>query len=857
MIGRAQRFRLTLGQQIALACMSLALLAVVLVSTVDAARSLIHLHDKLEGRATLYAEQLRRQLTPVIASDDAAAAREIFDSFRLDTDVAGMAAYDAKGRVIEGVGRYPEHLSAGGTPDTFGQDLFAVTAGIATKEGKTGQVYVSLSKARIRRSQHEMMWIAGGTAAVALSIALALAIPIARRLTRRLSRIIDVATSISHGDFDQPAIEDGTRDEIGMLAGAVDKMSSELRRTFRELGELNDAQRFRDLAEKAKLETMVAERTSNLEESRAEAKGIAERFALASDAAGFGVWEWSLLDHTLRPDDQTYRLFDRLRTADTEPLEEWASCFHSDDRSRVEREFSLAVSGASVFDSEFRIVLANGETRHLKATAQVRHDSAGVPLRMVGVTFDITKRKVLESQLVDAAQRDNLTGLANRAVFMERLANAVVRVRNGEQPLFAVLFLDVDRFKLVNDTLGHRAGDELLRQIARRLQRELRASDAFAGNDSGNMVSRFGGDEFLLLINDLQTARDATRIAERLLNALAPAYVILGSEVHSSASIGIVTSHQGEISAEEVVRNADVAMYEAKHAGRACSVVFNETMHEQLTRHVMIETSLRRAIGTDELYLVYQPIVELSTGQMVSAEALVRWNHPALGTITPAEFIPVAEESGLIVALGKWVQREACQALAAWRAQDPARAPRTISVNVSRAELALDRKLLDQLQAMLEQVGLPAECLQLEVTEREVMRNPEMFHELMHDLQGLGIKIAMDDFGTGTSSLGLLRSYPFNTIKIDQSFVKDLTTSRDVLAVIHATINLVENLGMASLAEGVEEPAQVAILQSLGCRYAQGYLFSRPVTSELLLNAIARGTSSAPAGAGNEAEILS
>jgi len=396
-----------------------------------------------------------------------------------------------------------------------------------------------------------------------------------------------------------------------------------------------------------------------------------------------------------------------------------------------------------------------------------------------------------------------------------------------------------------------------LRQIARRLQRELRASDATACNDTGNVVSRFGGDEFLLLINDLQAARDAIRIAERLLNALAPAYVILGSEVHSSASIGIVTSHQGETSAEEVVRNADVAMYEAKHAGRACSVVFNETMHEQLTRRVMIETSLRRAIGTDELYLVYQPIVELSTGQMVSAEALVRWNHPALGTITPAEFIPVAEESGLIVALGKWVQREACQALAAWRAQDPARAPRTISVNVSRAELALGRKLLDQLQATLEQVGLPAECLQLEVTEREVMRNPEMFHELMHDLQGLGIKIAMDDFGTGTSSLGLLRSYPFNTIKIDQSFVKDLTTSRDVLAVIHATINLVENLGMASLAEGVEEPAQVAILQSLGCRYAQGYLFSRPMTSELLLNAIVPSGASASACAENGTEILS
>jgi predicted signal transduction protein with EAL and GGDEF domain len=352
------------------------------------------------------------------------------------------------------------------------------------------------------------------------------------------------------------------------------------------------------------------------------------------------------------------------------------------------------------------------------------------------------------------------------------------------------------------------------------------------------VVSRFGGDEFLLLINDLKAAGDATRIAERLLNALAPAYFIHGSEVHSTASIGIVTSEQSAASAEDVVRNADVAMYEAKRAGRACSVVFNEAMHEQLTRHVTIETSLRRAIGTEELHLVYQPIIELSTGRMVSAEALVRWNHPVLGPVSPAEFIPVAEESGLIVALGQWVQQEACQALVAWRAKDPQNAPTTISVNVSRAELTLGRALLDQLDEMLKRVGLPPQCLQLEVTEREVMRNPEVFHKRMHALRGMGIRIAMDDFGTGTSSLGFLRSYPFDTIKIDQSFVKDLVSSRDVLAVNHAIINLVENLGMASLAEGVEEPAQVAILQSLGCRFAQGYLFSRPVTADKLLDAV-------------------
>jgi diguanylate cyclase (GGDEF)-like protein/PAS domain S-box-containing protein len=462
---------------------------------------------------------------------------------------------------------------------------------------------------------------------------------------------------------------------------------------------------------------------------------------------------------------------------------------------------------------------------------------------------DISQRKAMESQLADAARRDKLTGLANRALFMDRLEKAVTRVQRGEQARFAAMFLDFDRFKLINDTLGHDAGDELLRQIAQRLRRELRASDALTLDESSNVVSRFGGDEFLLLINDLKAPSDAARIAERLLNALAPAYDIQGNEVFSSASIGIVTSEQCRTNADDVVRNADVAMYEAKRAGRGCSVVFNEAMQTRLSRHVTVESNLRRAIANGELYLVYQPIVDLSTRQMVSAEALLRWNHPTLGEISPVEFIPIAEESGLIVALGQWVQKQACRAMVDWRAQDLARAPATVSVNVSRAELALGRRLLEQVRGTIENLGLPAECLQLEVTEREIMRNPEAAHALMLELQSLGVKLAMDDFGTGTSSLGFLRNYPFNTIKIDRSFVQDVTGSADVLAVIHATISLVENLGMASLAEGVENAAQIAVLQSLGCRYAQGYYFSRPVRAEYLLDAMKSADSARPAAA--------
>jgi diguanylate cyclase (GGDEF)-like protein/PAS domain S-box-containing protein len=489
----------------------------------------------------------------------------------------------------------------------------------------------------------------------------------------------------------------------------------------------------------------------------------------------------------------------------------------------------------------------------------VRKDGTRYPVLLSGIRMqdtdgreviwsivqDISQRKAMESELAAAALRDKLTGLANRSLFMDRLQAAILRVRNGSQKLFGVLFLDFDRFKLVNDAMGHDAGDELLKQIAQRLRGALRCADREEA--AGNLIARFGGDEFLVLINDLRESKDAERIADRLLGSLAPAYSIHGRDVHSTASVGIVTSVQCLESAEAVVRNADVAMYEAKRAGRACSVLFSEAMHTRLARHLTIESALRKAIGTEQLSLVYQPIVELETGEMTSAEALMRWNHPQLGAISPSEFIPVAEESGLIVALGQWVMIESCRTLAAWRAADPVAAPRYVSVNVSRAELALGERLLERLRQCLEETGLSPDSLQLEVTEREVMRDPTASLALMERLRALGVRLAMDDFGTGTSSLACLRQYPFDVIKIDRSFVHDLAENPDVLAVIHATITLVENLGKASVAEGVEEAAQVAVLQSLGCRFAQGYYFSRPVSADRLLGGPQRPVSLATA----------
>jgi diguanylate cyclase (GGDEF)-like protein/PAS domain S-box-containing protein len=957
----AGKLYLSLAQQTALASVLLSLLAVVLVSGLHAVLRGRQIRDELGSKAVLYTTQLRRQLAPVIAFDDAATAREVFESLALDPDVAGLAAYSATGEVIDGVGRYPHHMSATEAPDGSEHGLIIVFGRVTSSEGVSGQLYVSLSKARIRRARLAMLEIGSAAALVAFLIALALAIPIAAHLTRRLSRIVDRAACIARGDFTLPPLETHTRDEIGLMALAVNKISTELRRMFDELGEMHEARHLRNVADQAKLEALVAERTATLQESRAEAKALAARFEVAADAAGLGVWEWDLFRNSLLWDEQMYRLYGLTRQDPIAQFSQWTDHLQQDDRGRVEREIVNALQRDSRFESEFRAVRPSGEICHLSAAARVQRDASGAPLRMVGITLDITKRKVaeqglqesernfrslfdlspigmalidksmrflqvndafalptgysraellrmtirditpshdglpaiesaldsiqfgpfemqqlrkddtayavltsglrmkdasghdvvwiigqdisqrkeMESKLIDAARRDKLTGLANRALFMERLEEAVARVRRGQQHNFAVLFLDFDRFKLVNDTIGHDGGDELLRQISGRLQRQLRAADALSADVTGTVVSRFGGDEFLILINDLNRASDASGIAERLLKALTPVYEILGNEVNSSASIGIVTSEQCNTNAADVVRDADVAMYEAKRAGRSCCVVFNDVMQAQLRRRVLIETSLRHAIGTPELYLLYQPIVDLASGNMVSTEALLRWNHPTLGAITPSEFIPIAEESGTIVALGQWVQKEACRALARWRQQDLLQAPKTVSVNISRAELALGTQLLDQLREILESTALPAQCLQLEITEREVMRQPDSAHKVLRELQSLGVQIAMDDFGTGTSSLSVLRNFSFDTIKIDRAFVQDLSAStHEVLAVIHATISLIENLGMVSLAEGVEEPAQVAILQSLGCRYAQGYLFSHPVPPEQLLNAL-------------------
>ncbi len=450
---------------------------------------------------------------------------------------------------------------------------------------------------------------------------------------------------------------------------------------------------------------------------------------------------------------------------------------------------------------------------------------------------DVTSYRALERELRIAANQDRLTGLANRNLLLRELQALVERAQGHGGAPFAVLFLDFDRFKLVNDTLGHDAGDELLCAIAGRLRAVAQAGARHASN--AWLAARLGGDEFVVLVPGVADEAAACVVAMQLQAVLAAPYSVRQQAIHSSASIGIAHWQGDGASAEAMLRDADIAMYEAKRRGRGNFVVYDQAMRARLTRAMQLEGELRHAVARQQLQVVYQPIVDLETGLMSAVEALLRWTHPTLGAVPPLEFIPLAEESGQIVELGAWVLQQACLQWAAWQRQHGSAAPAMVSVNLSRVQLAVGQRLLATVQDALAAAAMPPAALQLEITEREVMKDPAAARALMQALAGLGVHLAMDDFGTGTSSLACLRDYPFHTIKIHRSFVTGLSQDPHVLAVAHATVSVIENLGMASVAEGIEDPSEVATLQALGCRYGQGLWFAPAVPAEQVLGALA------------------
>lgn len=483
-------------------------------------------------------------------------------------------------------------------------------------------------------------------------------------------------------------------------------------------------------------------------------------------------------------------------------------------------------------EMEFECSLAIAwETKHYHTRLVPELASDGSVYFVLSIARNITALKLAEAQLIHDAFHDVLTGLPNRALFMERLERALMQTKRRANYTFAVLFLDLDRFKVVNDSLGHMIGDQLLTALARRLENCLR---------SGDTVARLGGDEFTILLDDLNNINDVTGVVERIHEALTSAFKLSGHEVFTTVSIGIALNKGNYNQPEELLRDADIAMYRAKALGKARHEIFDSTMYTQVTKLLELEMDLRRAVERQEFLIHYQPIVLLETDKIIGFEALVRWQHPQHGLVPPDKFIPLAEETGLIIPIGYWVLREACRQMRAWQVQFPTDPPLTISVNLSTKQFS-QPELIDQINQIMQETGLEAGNLKLEITESVLMENIQLATFMLLQLQQMNIQLHLDDFGIGYSSLSYLHRFPSNALKIDRSFIIKIGANGENLEIIQAIIALAHSLNIDVIAEGVETVEQLAQLKAMKCKYAQGYFFSKPLDSKSVETLIASG----------------
>ena len=469
-----------------------------------------------------------------------------------------------------------------------------------------------------------------------------------------------------------------------------------------------------------------------------------------------------------------------------------------------------------------------------RSERQLREQAEELERQKAQLVDEVAQRMSAEAQARHDAMHDSLTGLSKRAVLLDRIEQCLRRTKREKDFVFALLFLDFDRFKIINDSLGHEVGDQLLISMADRLKGSLRIGDTTSRVDqepdaeNDNLSVRLGGDEFVILLNGIKNVQDATLVAERIQKSLETPHKIGSHEVTSTASIGIVTSDLEYDSADDMLRDADTAMYRAKAAGRARHQVFDRAMHNEAVVRLELESDLRHALQDEQFRLVYQPIIDLRTGLAAGFEALIRWDHPERGVISPVDFIPIAEETGLIVPIGDWVLLKACQQLKQWQEQFPSDPPLSMNVNISKRQLT-HSDLIETIEHVLTTTRIEPRTLNLEITETAIMDSLDEFNPVLQPLRACGVFLCIDDFGTGHSSLSCLHEFPIDVLKIDRAFLDNIKEDREYVAVTQAIVTLAQNLGMGVVAEGVETPEQVAMLQALEADYAQGYYFARPL----------------------------
>ncbi len=540
------------------------------------------------------------------------------------------------------------------------------------------------------------------------------------------------------------------------------------------------------------------------------------RYALAVQGANDGIWDWNLESEEIFFSPRWKAMLGFEEEQIENRPEAWFDRVHPEDRARLRRQLDKHLQGkASHFEVEHRIQHADKRYRWMRTRGLALRDEEGRAVRIAGSQADITGLKV----------QDPLTGLPNRELLLDHLSLALGRARRRKQLSFAVVFIDFDRFKVINDSLGHLFGDRLLVEVALRLEGTLRPGDT---------VARYGGDEFCILVEDISEEADSVRVANRILEEFSKPFALEGQEIYMTASLGIVVNSPEYSEPSELLRDADLAMYRAKALGGGRYQVFDSEIRRYAIELQQLETDLRRALHHDEFRVHYQSIVELETRKVVGLEALVRWQHPERGLLAPQEFLHVAEETGLIVTIGRWVLSEACRQMMAWRARFEECDHLSLAVNLSARQLG-EPGIVDDVREVLERTRLPPSSLNLEITETVLLEQTKEVIERLTALHDLGVKVCLDDFGTGYSSLSYLQDLPIDTLKIDRSFVNRLEKDGRSSKVIGTIFELGDRLSLSVVAEGIESSDQLALLKGLNCELGQGFTFSKPLRASQVI----------------------
>jgi diguanylate cyclase (GGDEF)-like protein/PAS domain S-box-containing protein len=744
---------------------------------------------------TALADTLGANTAASLAFNDQGTAQTMLGALATEPHLLAACLYDSQGRI------FAEYRSPGAPrnlvlpawrPDgaSFESDSLTLFRGVLLSGERIGSIALIFDLHDFRSLIFEYAKIALYVLLLSVLASFLASLRLARFIADPLVRLAAVAHHISIDKDYSIRADIHTGSETGLLVDSFNEMLSQIES--------------REGALKAALKSF--------EESE-------ERYALAARGANDGLWDWNLLTGKIYFSHRWNHMLGYPENDVWSGPEEWFSHIHPDDRERVRAEIDAHRENKTPeFVSEYRMRHKSGGYIWTLSRGIAIRDASGKAIRMAGSQTDVTEGKIA----------DPLTRIPNRLYFLDRLESAIESAsRLGS--LFAVLFIDLDHFKLVNDSLGHAAGDELLIDVAGRLRAGIRASARQTGPVQ-SIVARIGGDEFAILLGHLEHKEDASIVAARILERIGEPFHIEGRRMFVSASIGIALSTTAS-TPEDLLRNADTAMYHAKTNGKARFEFFNEGLREQAITRFETETGLRKAIEENQLLVHYQPIVSLSDLSIRGFEALVRWNHPERGLIAPSEYIPIAEQSDLILLLGRWVLREACRQMAEWHVSFAPDPPLTISVNVSARQLS-DPRLMDDVELALAESGMNHEMLALEMTESSIMGDAEQTMAALNRLKRMNIQLEIDDFGTGYSSLSYLQRLPFDILKIDRSFVSELGAGDSSVNIVKAILELGHSFGMRVIAEGVETDAQLSILRQLGCNYMQGYLFSRPLDAK-------------------------